>query len=676
MSLYRVEPPQPPHQRSPWLITAVLVLVVAMVAGALWLFSLRELGVRLLATPTPSATPANRPTATPDFRSTMIFEDLVTQIAYLATVTRQTPERINVPVVMGGADETATALSIQFPMVGGGEPIAELTAVIDPNLALTPTPIPPPNIELPPLDAGVNPDSPLDAPTPEEGMAPGVIDTETPTPTETIFDLPTETPTFTPTPAPTVFLVEDLNGVVALAPGANSVWLRQAPRNAQTPDGTLVPGLGVRLRGRDSTGEWVYICCADGQQRWLRQVNAPPSNNSLPGNAPPNATPNDVRWLPTQPWPLNIPQPPGATPIPPDDFPMPSRDRANTGHVPTAFSGGLQLVGFGSSTGRLTTPPVVVGSYVLVASADGSIYGFNRDLIQQQLWKYNAGNVNQPMLVVDNILYYVTTRTDNISTAVAIPIGSQNPLWSVTLNIPNGPPSAFAVTGFVAYGDRLFLGVGSSGSFFVVQLDRGQGAPLVSFPVGGDAPKALAIGNQLVYVAGARLWALDVDNLELVWERQDFNGVVTPPVYAANGVLALAELYVSVNNGSTHALDANTGKQLHDYDSNGQLVTGLGFNDTMLFVVTNADLRVFERKSRGLLRNMALNGSTPGSPIVTPDKLLIVSSNGTIQFVDYINQVVSAVGSVPQAVSHASAVSGNYLFVPSEDGRVYGFVHQ
>mgnify|MGYP001166019818 CR=1 FL=1 len=664
MARYPVDPPQ---QRSPWLITAVLFLLVLFTAAALWVFSGGRLGLRLLATPTATATPRAPATATVDFRATQIAEDAATQIAFAAVMTLQTPSIEYVPVIMGGPDGTATAVSLNLVPIGGGDDVVPPeTPTPDPNAPPTPGP---PNVELPPGDDDGGEDAAQETP-PE---VPDVIETETPTPTETPFVFETETPTVTP--FPTVYQVESLRARIRAAATPTTIWLRLAPLNTHTPVATLAPGAEVRLLGRDGAGEWVYLCCVNNNEpRWIRQAFAPPVDNTLPGTPPPSATPNDVRWLPTQPWPGNFPQPAVATPIPPDDHPHFRHDPTNAGRVTAGFSGNLVSLWPipARTTQRITTAPVVAGQYVIVASGDGDLYGFDRT-IGNQIWKFTVGTtVSQPPIVVDNILYFA----DDGGRAVAIFIGAGGPQWTTNLSIPSVAANAWAVTGFVAVGDYLLIGVSNgndTSNYQIVQMFRNGGGASRAFNVGSVPPKALAVGGRMLYVVGNHVWALDIDTFELIWVRADLTQLTAAPVYSANGVTALAELYVATNNGLTYALDANTGATLHTYEGGGEVVNGLALSDSAVIASGGAFVKAYDRRSNGLFWRAATNGEMRNAAIVTPDQLLVVALNGAIQFFNPSSGAMTGVFNVPTSVTNAPAVSGANLYIAGEDGQLYAF---
>jgi outer membrane protein assembly factor BamB len=462
-------------------------------------------------------------------------------------------------------------------------------------------------------------------------------------------------------------LVNSLKAVVK----PTFAYVRGAPSNLITPVGTIVGGTAINLQRRDTTGEWVYFCCAGNELRWLRQAYAPPAANPTFTTLPPSATPDDVRWLATEPWPVYVAQPPTATPIPPDDFPLYRRDRANTARVPAAFSS--SLVQFwpvpALASQPFTSAVVVVRQHVVVASGDNFLYSFDRTF-SNQIWRYPVGQrVTQPPMVQENILYLA----DDSGRALALPDTGDVPLWQTTLSVPGGLGQAPPVTGFVGAGSRLFIAVNNgNNNYRVLQLDRGTGAVLRQFDVGNVPPQALAIGNQLLYIAGAQLWALDLENFEVVWMR-DLSGFTTAPVYAANGATALAELYVAGQGGRLYLLDANLGSDGRHYDGGNEVVNGLALGDSSIYAYGNGFVKAYDRRSTTLIWRANIAGDVR-SVLVSADQLIIVTGTGSIQFIQPAGASLTIGPSLPTSISHAVAVSGRYLFIPGDDGRLYSFV--
>ncbi len=112
---------------------------------------------------------------------------------------------------------------------------------------------------------GVDPASLL-PPTPTASFTPtppAVLPTETPTPgpsatpTETLVPTPTETVTPTPTPTPFVRVIAN-RANVRTGPGVDYPVVTQ-----------LSNGTQVTLVGRTPQGDWVQICCVNGESVWI-----------------------------------------------------------------------------------------------------------------------------------------------------------------------------------------------------------------------------------------------------------------------------------------------------------------------------------------------------------------------------------------------------------------------
>jgi outer membrane protein assembly factor BamB len=704
MSIYQLMPPESPHERPRWLITTVLLAIVLLLIGAGGIVWLGPNPLWFGPTATWTATPAPARTATPDFRATRVAEDQATQMAYQATqvayesvVTRQTPNQNFLPGVVNDPGQTPTPKMVNLVPVSGGNPDAQNTAASNPAAAPTPTETPAANS---PLDAsGV--DSPLPTPTPTDaGVIIVVTDTATPTATPPLLptDTPTLPPTFTSTPAPTVFMVNSLKAVVA-APTPSVIWLRQAPSIIVTPVSTAVLNTTVDLLGRDNSGEWVYVYLqppnAPGAY-WIRQLYAVPGNNSWPANAtpPPSATPNDVRWLPVQAWPGNIAQPATATPIPAGDFPTLRYDRGNSAQLARPLPSNLvsppQI--FSAELAKAPSAPVVVASSsIVVAGADKHLYWFDRT-IGNQLAKLNVGDDNSlvedllalPPLVHDNIVYFANDG----GWLYAVPAYGGNPLWKQQLTQPSNRSFILnPATGLAAAGNYLFLGgkleldTGDS-DYYVLQIDRANGTTVREFRVGNTPLKELAIGQQLLYAAGKSLWALDVQNFDLIWQRTDVGILRSPPLYTLNGPTSLAELYIARQpdeqkpDSVIELLDANTGALLRSYKSNSELIDRLVVGDKAIYGAGTAFVKAYERQSDKQLWRASVNGAISQTPLAGSDYLILVNTSGLFQFIRTSDGTVLIGPAINTGAQHGLAVAGNEVFVPTDNGRVYKYILQ
>ncbi|MDQ3248684.1 MAG: hypothetical protein M3Q45_05685, partial [Chloroflexota bacterium] len=86
MSVYTRNSPRRRRNRTAEILTLSLLVGLVVLLGVGGLFWLAQNGLLSGPTPTPTATAAPASTLTPDFRATRVMEDMLTQVAYSATI--------------------------------------------------------------------------------------------------------------------------------------------------------------------------------------------------------------------------------------------------------------------------------------------------------------------------------------------------------------------------------------------------------------------------------------------------------------------------------------------------------------------------------------------------------------------------------------------------------------
>jgi outer membrane protein assembly factor BamB len=673
---------------------------------------------RLAFGPTPTPTPTARPpfTATPDYLSTRVAEDFLTQQAYqMALLGTQTPtpplgtptppsdasdddidellgddllEATNTPVIvlLPGLNVPFTPTPTEtfvapeeFPTATPTANIINLPIVVDSSPLATPTPAQVAEVPV------------QEPPTPvEQQPTPVETPTETPTPSPTL-EQPTPTPTATetllppsPTPSPTStiispgqpFVVGSLQGFVQERPaslyvGPSTIYERVANQ--------LDPGTRVTILRRNPSGEWLYICCVENRPDqapvWVRQAFVRPRDNQLQDGAPEGSNPNDVRWLTIEPAPAHLTPLPTLVPPGPDDYPLVHYDRHGSRRVdqlPLPPLTGTWLDAERGTAGLgLVSPVAVAGNSVLVGSADNHLYNFERPTGSQH-WRRNlcedgCRNVTLAPMIYDNEIFLADqNRTVWALGDIANGAGPTT-LWRVTLAQP-------AITSFNVFSETIYLGTGEGGSHTLLALDRDNGAIRWQQPVSGPGLRYPVIGDQLIYAADSSVTAYDLHTGDLVWQNNEVLNVIADPVYGSSGPSSLAELYVFANNNRIYALDANTGVELWNID-NGQSATSLALNQDTLFVAGDNYLKAISRQDR-TQRWMSplVGGQVMGGPLVDATRALVITQAGNLHMFE--NQSGSAIPapSIASFVAAAPAVSGAYVFVPGIDGRLYALL--
>lgn len=681
-------PPPPPRDRTAEILTISILAAAFLLlglGGMLWAIETRV--AWLGPTPTPTATPAPSLTPTPDFRTTRLVEDFLTQQArQVAVIGPQTPDAT--PRDTGDTGDSALPPAESDPLPTDAPPAEPPPATDLPSdeptappaqepgsgeLPVTLTPVtsylpdvsvsaPPPPTPLP--SSG---ESPL--PTPPAPEVPTATP-EPPTPTATFTPPPVAPPTETPpteTPPPIAtdqpFVVERLNAVTR-EQGARA---RVGPSALYMPTNALIGGnTQVNLIGRSPSGEWVYLCCQDNQIVWVRQVEARPRDNTLPGNAPGEASPNDVRWLPIQ------PASPALEPLPalvapgPGDYPFARVDRAARGRVATLPIPPLSQPwpNVAQAGGAFSSPAAVFGSSVLAGSLDNHLYSF--DITNgSQRWRFNVGAPIRvaPMIYAGGI--YVADDSRTVRMLEDRGNGAAE-IWRRPVALP-------VITSFNIYSDTLFFGIGEGANHTLIAMHRDSTQILREYPTSGPGLRFPTIGDQLVYVADGYIDALDVVNGELVWSRPDITDIIADPVYSTPGPRALAELYIATATNRIYLLDANTGDEVWNIDT-GEAATGLAVNDTTLFVAGNGYVKAISRRDNNILWRAGVGGQVMGGPLVDGARVLVITQAGNAQFLDATNGAPLGSAIISAPAGGAGAVSGPWIYVPGADGRLYALL--
>ena len=707
-----------------------VVLSILLVATVAALVFDMGAGIVLAPTPTPTATPRAPRAPTPDARATLIAEDVLTQVAYEGGLPRSTPNPILLPIVAdlvsgratdASEAEAATAVAesddgndSEAGGTGGGGQTVLVPVVSNPG-APTPTPFststptldlptaPPASptlvsIDIPIVSRPGSTPTPSFTPSPTEmppaettpaettptAIPPTDSFTATPTGTSTGTSTLTPTPSPSETPSPTVtvgtptatdfpFGVASLNARIYAGDSGRDTRGFAGPGLRYTSLGTFSPETEVDIIGRSATGEWIFVCCLDGRNVWMRQASVRLVDNFTPEGAPESFNPNDVRRLPLRTVEPALTPAPEATPspVPADDFPQQQRLPSNEASQPVLP--GALAVAWNSSPagGNLTSPAVVSGDSVVVASADNHLYSYNRSAGSQQ-WRLNIGTrvtvapaVRDDLIVVVDVNGSVIALRDNGNSATELWRSSNGSL----------PPTS----GPTFVGD-LPLVAGSNGATHAVALFNSSGQR--GFAAALDAPpQHPAVGDQLTYIGHAGVSAYDMRFSTLVWENSSLLTVTAPPVYSWPGVRAAADLYVAEAGGDVVFLDANSGLILDRYDNasgGSDTVTALAVSDAHVYVAGNNFLYALRRTDAEQAWRVDLPGSPVGAPVaqrgaaIGDERVLVVTSVGVVQIYSGATGSTLVSASVP-SVGGAAAAGGNFLFVPGADSTLRAF---
>lgn len=652
------------------MVLLFLMMALSGLIGVIWFG-----GERLLFPPTPTATAttgaALAPTA--DFRATLIAEDVATQEAYSTLAAALGLSPLVAPTQRGEAvatmvvsitvipyGESATPATA-FPSTannGGSDSLVTISLPMVANASILPTPTP---------TAIVFSDLPTETPLPIPTDTPIIPPTDTPT-------LVPSTPTFTPTPT---YFVLSQRAVIVATPVAT---LRTGPSNLYGATDTLPGGTIVNLIGRDETGEWVLLCCVNNAPRWLRQVYAPPKENTPQPGAPLGSNADDIRWLKVEVAPPTTVPILTPTPIPDSSFPQFRRERGNSGRLPKLPVWPLTpaWTNPNRANGVITAPIVAANNKVFMSSTDNRLYALDAATGNQQ-WHMDVGaQIQFSPVVQDNYIYFVDTqkRISAVQFDVQNQANQYQLLWQKSL--PGDALTSLYLADkwlFVIYRD-------GSGLDHLYAVDRTTNDPNATrtYNAASKMAPVMAIGNQLIYVSDPDLRALDINDFSVIWTRDDIENLQAPPVFMLNGPNALAELYVVDNSASgirLHALNANTGRAIWTTGINRD-VSGLAVGDSAVYVTGEGYLLAIARQAgNATLLNISLSGRAMGGPFVDGSQVLLVTNGGNLQVINLNGQITGGqlLTNGLQAIG-APVVVAPYLYIPTNDTVVAAFKGQ
>ena len=685
MSHFQLEPSESQSGSFSRTLLLALLILAAFLAFVGTLVALNNSGLAFGPTPTPTATARLATTATPDFRATRYLADQLTAEAYRVAQSAATALNESSPTIppddqetsqptdeLNATDVPGTGTAISEPVIGedtsplpdagSGETTVNLPVIIsgsqegaeDNNESQQPSPLATPT------------DTPEPLPTATEPLPTPTFDLPTPTPA-----LPTPTPTSTLQAVPTTYIVDSLIAVVDES-GAD---VRKGPGTNYEVKGTFDANIEVKLLGRTRGGEWVYACCVNNEPGWIRQVEAPPRNNEfeddeneVEDDPPENADPNDVRWLQVQSIDSSLTVPPSPTAIPADDFPLYRYDRSNqarlSGFPTVPIQNGWPTTPYEAGS-QFTTGVTIFGQSVIAANADNHIYSIHRTGGNQR-WRAKVdATVRFAPAIQDSTIYVV----DDAGTVYAFVDNGNvaDERWRHDLAMV---PTA----GINIAGDKLFIPGSTPDAYRLYALNRNNGdlihqfSPVTNTPLGYPA-----IGDQLVYIAGEKLWALDYNDINrVIWEYSEFIDYTVPPVYTDQGVLALAEIIVATRDGNLHIIDANTKRRKLSHNLE-QVTTGLAVDDLRIYAAGSNRVSALDRRTLEVAWTSGLDSPAVGGPIVGPGQIITFQESGAIIFFDATQGSQISGVFIPPTISGTGAVSGQWLFTANTQGGIYGY---
>ena len=515
--------------------------------------------------------------------------------------------------------------------------------------------------------------------------APTSTSASTVTPAGTQISTPRPSDQATSTPAPTgiAYIDDDMSAFMAV-----EGEFRVGPSGIYTVTDQLGANEEISLRGRDRPGEWVYVCCVDDDDdddeaddlAWIRQAFVRIEGNEAEGVEEDDEDyfdRNQARWLPvTQPRTNLRPLPSPLTPAA-NEFILKRYTADNRGQLaslPNLVGARKPWAAEPEAGGALISPLVVANNHIYAGSADAHVYSWDRINGSQAARTQLPANVTVAPAYDDGLVY--VAADNGYIYALQDPIDDE-PIWSHELG---GPP----LTGINIFSRTLFINI--SGELLAIDGEDGK---LVADMPAPTNPIYPTIGGQLLFVFNSNLIAYDVmtfleeDAEDIVWEL-NINLADVIPVYSSPGAESQAEIFVVDVNNRIYNVNANTGAIFWNED-NEEPVISLAVNDTTLFIGGNGYIKARPRNASEedengelidpVLWRTPIAGRVLDGLLVDGDRIIAFLESGNIQFIDATNgEILTTLNTNTAESTAGGAVSGDYVYMPGQDGKLYGYV--
>ena len=461
-----------------------------------------------------------------------------------------------------------------------------------------------------------------------------------------------------------------------------------------------------------AAGSWrVYIKAVSGAATFTATV-------TLPGPPPTTTTSTSTSTSTTSTSTTTPPPPPGAT-----DWPMWQRDARHTGVTPDAALGAANAPSitpiWERDTGAATysspivaTVPSINKKLVFVGNQSGTLSAYDT-ATGQRVWFAPAGAtpIASSVAVANNTVYFGATNRfvyalDAATGAQKCSFRAGGVIYASPVVVDpdgNGP--------VVYIGDAGISGGNDGGSMWAIdattcalrwKFDQwGSPAGSLTGTAGSWSPPAFARdanGRALVVIGGSSpdnaVYALDAVTGALVWRFQTqifyadgdvgAGATVSPP--GVNG-FARGVVYVAAKNRIMYALDLQSGAEIWEYQMRADVFTNNPSRSTAALLGRT----LYFGDGTGVYAVDAITGArvwkttttAPAIVEVTASPAVSGASGDEVVFVGDMNGVVYALrardGTVLWSFTTGSfvysspTVSGNQMFVGSDDGMLYAF---
>jgi outer membrane protein assembly factor BamB/predicted Ser/Thr protein kinase len=285
---------------------------------------------------------------------------------------------------------------------------------------------------------------------------------------------------------------------------------------------------------------------------------------------------------------------------------------------------------------------------LLVGTLDGALIGFDAKSGLERWRKQAASGTFGPAVLGPGLLFAGHDHDE----VVALSPESGGLIWRARVEGQVREAPSFA--------ENRLLVTTSKGYLYVLQ--PGSGLPLWSRPLGGRLGRASAAGELLFVPLGTRLYALDLGDGMLRWERDFDAELTTQPVAAAGQVL------IGTERGALYALDAASGAPRWRYQARGPIRFAPAVADKLLLVADDSGALVaLELAGGDLAWSFASGVALSGTPALADELVIASTLDGRVLLIEAASGGLRARYQLDSGLSGPALPGQGLIFVRSDD---------
>jgi len=280
---------------------------------------------------------------------------------------------------------------------------------------------------------------------------------------------------------------------------------------------------------------------------------------------------------------------------------------------------GSKIWNYSMSSGSIADA-VVSNGVVYVPSYYGRVYALN-ETTGTQLWNYSNGiGFQAPLAIYNGIVY--APGTDGMTYAINATNGSK--IWNTITG------TVASQTAPAVYNGVVYLGSGDS-HIYALNATNGSKIWNYSLKIGGSgySPTAVTYYKGRIYFGSLdnNTYALNATTGAKIWKYTTGKYIQSAPAVHGDVV------YFGSNDNKTYALNATTGAKIWSYDAAGAFGgSAPAISNNLVFIGNygNHNLYALNAKTGSVVWNYTLGGAISSSPAIANGFVYVTSQDGKV----------------------------------------------